>query len=180
MLRFGSLEFMSLDCSYDMILLPPLHDNNNGSRQPARRRRNRRRLPRVAEEQHPGLSRHLPRRRRRMRGGHGQAGGGTPSAVERVDDAGAPTGDTSGVDLASKTKMSVVSRNTPTPSRRTTPARSRRTCWALTSYLRWRCSPSLTRLCHHPSIKRYRLFPILCLLDSASTHQATPLRWMLS
>jgi hypothetical protein len=31
------------------------------------------------------------------------------SAVERVDGAGAPTGDTSGVDLASKTKTSVVS-----------------------------------------------------------------------
>jgi hypothetical protein len=109
MLRFGSLEFMSLDGSYDMILLPPPRDNDNGGRQPARRRRNRRRLPHVAEEQHPGLSRHLPRRRRRRRGRHGQAGGGTSSAVERVDGAGAPTGDTSGVDLASETKTSVVS-----------------------------------------------------------------------
>jgi hypothetical protein len=45
MLRFGSLEFMSLDGSYDMILLPPPRDNDNGGRQPARRRRNRRRLP---------------------------------------------------------------------------------------------------------------------------------------
>jgi hypothetical protein len=40
---------------------------------------------------------------------HGQAGGGTSSAVERVDSAGAPTGDTSGVDLASETKTSAVS-----------------------------------------------------------------------
>jgi hypothetical protein len=63
----------------------------------------------VAEEQHPGLSRHLPRQRRRRRGRHGQAGGGTPSAVERVDGTGAPTRDTSGVDLASETKTSVVS-----------------------------------------------------------------------
>jgi hypothetical protein len=109
MLRFGSLEFMSLDGSYDMILLPPLRNNDNGGRQPARRRRNRRRLPLVAEEQHPGLSRPLPRRRRRRRGRHGQAGGGTSSAVERVDDTGAPTGDTSGVDLASETKTSAVS-----------------------------------------------------------------------
>jgi hypothetical protein len=62
MLRFGGLEFMSLDGSYDMILLPPPRDNDNGGRQPARRRRNRRCLPHVAEEQHPGLSRHLPRR----------------------------------------------------------------------------------------------------------------------
>jgi hypothetical protein len=100
---------MSLDGSYDMILLPPSRDNNNGGRQPARRRRNRRRLPHVAEEQHPGLSCHLPRRRRRRRGSHGQAGGGTSSAVERVDGVGAPTGDTSGVDFVSETKTGVVS-----------------------------------------------------------------------
>jgi hypothetical protein len=43
-LHFGSLEFMSLDGSYDMILLPPPRDNDNGDRQPARRRRNQRRL----------------------------------------------------------------------------------------------------------------------------------------
>jgi hypothetical protein len=82
MLCFGSLEFMSLDGSYDMILLPPPRDNDNGGRQPACRRRNRRRLPHVTEEQHLGLSRHLPRRQRRRRGRHGQAGGGTSSAVE--------------------------------------------------------------------------------------------------
>jgi hypothetical protein len=109
MLRFGSLEFMSLDGSYDMILLPPPRDSDNGGRQPARRWQNRRRLPHVAEEQHPGLSRHLPRRWRRRRGNHGQAGGGTSSAVEQVDGAGAPTGDTSGFDLVSETKTSVVS-----------------------------------------------------------------------
>jgi hypothetical protein len=68
-------------------------------------------------------------------------------------------------------------RNTPTPSRRTTPARSRRTCWASPLYLRQRCSPPLTRLCHRPSTKRYRPIPDSCLLDSASTHQATSLRW---
>jgi hypothetical protein len=71
-------------------------------------------------------------------------------------------------------------RNTPAPSGRMTPARLRRTCWALASYLRSRCSPSPSRLRHHPSIKRYRPFSTPCPLDSASTHQATPLRWMLS
>jgi hypothetical protein len=71
-------------------------------------------------------------------------------------------------------------RNTPTPSERMTPARSRRTCWVLASYLRSRCSPSPTRLRQHPSIKRYRLFSTLCLLDSASTHRAISLRWTLS
>jgi hypothetical protein len=108
-LRFGSLEFMSFDGSYDMILLPPPHGSDNVGRQPARRRRNQRRLPHVAKEQHPSLSRRLPRRRRRRRGNRGQAGGGTSSTVERVDGAGAPTGDTSSVDLASETKTSAVS-----------------------------------------------------------------------
>jgi hypothetical protein len=45
----------------------------------------------------------------RRRGNHGQAGGSTSSTVEQVDDAGAPAGDASGVDLASETKTSVVS-----------------------------------------------------------------------
>jgi hypothetical protein len=108
---------MSIDGSYDMVLLPPPRDNDNGGRQPAHRRRNRRRLPRMVEEQHPSLSRHLPRRRRRRRGNHGQAGGDTSSAVERVDDVGAPAGDTSGVDLASETKTSVVSPQHANPKR---------------------------------------------------------------
>jgi hypothetical protein len=94
---------------YDMILLPPPCDSDNGGRQPACRRRNQRRLPHVAEERHSGLSRPLPRRRRRRQGNHGQARGGTSSTVERVDDAGAPAGDTSGFDLASETKTSAVS-----------------------------------------------------------------------
>jgi hypothetical protein len=135
-LRFRSLEFMSLDGSYDMILLPPPRDNDNGGHQPARRRRNRRRLPRVTEEQHPGLSRHLPRRRRRRRGRHGQAGGGTSSAVERVDGTGAPTGTRRALTSRLRRRRASFPRNTPTPSRRTTPARSRRTCWVLASYLR--------------------------------------------
>jgi hypothetical protein len=117
LLRFGSLEFMSLDGSYDMVLLPPPRDNDNNGHQPARRRRNRRRLSPMAEEQHPGLSRHFPCRRRRRRGNHGQAGGDTSSAVERVDDVGAPAGDTSGVDLASETKTSVVSPQHANPKR---------------------------------------------------------------
>jgi hypothetical protein len=108
-LRFGSLEFMSLDGSYDMILLAPPRDSDNGDRQPARRWRNQRHLPHVTEEQHPGLSRRLPRQWRRRRGNHGQAGGDTSSAVEQVDDAGAPAGDTSGFILATETKTSAVS-----------------------------------------------------------------------
>jgi hypothetical protein len=100
---------MSLDGSYDMILLPPPCDTDNGGRQPARRRRNRRRLPRVVEEQHSSSPRPLPRRRRRRRGNQGQAGGSASSAVERVDGASAPTGGASGIDLAFETKTSAVS-----------------------------------------------------------------------
>jgi hypothetical protein len=111
-LRLGSLEFMSLDGSYDMILLPPPCDSDNGGRQPARRRRNRRRLPCMVEERHSSSPRPLPRRRRRRRGNQGQAGGGTSSAVERVDGTGAPTGAASGIDLAFETKTSVVSPQT--------------------------------------------------------------------
>jgi hypothetical protein len=108
---------MSLDDSYDMVLLPPQHDSDNDGRQPARRRRTRRRLPPVAEEQHPGLSRHLPRCWRRRHGNCGQAGGGTSSAVEPVDDAGTPAGDVSGVDLAPETTASVVSPQRANPKR---------------------------------------------------------------
>jgi hypothetical protein len=108
-LRFGSLEFMSLDGSYDMKLIPPPGGSGNGGRQPARRRRNRRRLPRVVQEQPSSSSRPLPRRRRGRRGNQGQAGGSASSAVERVDSADTPTGGAPGIDLALETKTSAVS-----------------------------------------------------------------------
>jgi hypothetical protein len=74
-------------------------------------------FPPVAEEQHPGLSRHLSRRRRRRRGNRGQAGGDISSAVERVDDAGTPAGDMSGIVLAPETTTSVVSPQHANPKR---------------------------------------------------------------
>jgi hypothetical protein len=58
-LRFGSLEFMSPDGSYDMVLLPSQHNNNDGRRLARRRQTRRRHLP-AAEEEHPGLPRHPP------------------------------------------------------------------------------------------------------------------------
>jgi hypothetical protein len=118
-LRFGSLEFMSLDGSYDMVLLPPQRDSNNDVRQLAQWRRTRRRLPPMAEEQHPGLPRHPPRHIRRRWGNRGQAGGGTSSAVgpERVDDVGTPVGDMSGVVLALETTTDVVSPQHANPKR---------------------------------------------------------------
>jgi hypothetical protein len=169
---------MSLDGSYDMVLLPPPRDNDG--RQPARRRRNRRRLPRVVEERHPGLSRHLPCRRRRRRGTMAKQEA-APRWLSSESTTPAPQRGTRRA-LTSRLRRRRASfpHNTPTLSGRMMPARSRRTCWVLASYLRQRCSPSPTRLHHHPSIKRYRPFFTLCLLDSASTHQATPLWWTLS
>jgi hypothetical protein len=108
---------MSLDGSYDMVLLPPQRGSDNDGRQPARQRWTQRRLPPVAEEQHPSLSRRLPRRRRRRWGNRGQAGGDTSLAVERVDDDGTPAGDMSGVDLAPETTTSVVSPQHANPKR---------------------------------------------------------------
>jgi hypothetical protein len=171
---------MSLNGSYDMILLPPPRANDNGGRQPARRRWNRRRLPLVAEEQHPGLSRHLPRRRRRRRGRHGQAGGSTSSAVERVDGVGAPTGDTSGVDLASEMKTSAVS-----PQH----ANSKRTDDASTlakDMLGVSLVPETTvqfvpdATSSPPIDQEVPSVSVPCILNSAAIHRATPLRWTLS
>jgi hypothetical protein len=109
---------MSLDSSYDMVLLPPQRDNNN-DRRPARQRRTRRRLPTVAEEEHPGLLRHPPRRRRRRQGNRGHAGGGTSLAVglERVDDASTPAGAMSCVVLAPETTTGVASPLRANPKR---------------------------------------------------------------
>jgi hypothetical protein len=117
-LRFGSLEFMSRDGGYDMVLLPTQRDSNNGRRL-ARRQRARRRFPIVAEEEHPGLPRHPPRRRRRRRGNCGHAGGGTSSAIgpERVDDTGTRAGAMSGVVLAPETMTCVASPQRANPKR---------------------------------------------------------------
>jgi hypothetical protein len=71
----------------------------------------------VAEEQYPGFSRRLPRRRRRRWGNRGQAGGDISLAVERVDNVGTPAGDVSGVVLAPKTTTSVVSPQHANPKR---------------------------------------------------------------
>jgi hypothetical protein len=63
------------------------------------------------------LPRHPPRHRRRRQGNRGQAGGGTSSAVERVDDAGTPARDMLGVILAPGTTTDVVSPQRANPKR---------------------------------------------------------------
>jgi hypothetical protein len=115
-LCFGSLEFMSPDGGYDMVLLSLQHDNNDGHRL-ARRRRTRRQLPPVVEEEHPGSPRHPPRRRRRRRSNRGQARGGTSLVVgpKRVDNTGTPAGDMSGVVLAPETATGVASQQRANP-----------------------------------------------------------------
>jgi hypothetical protein len=179
-LRFGSLEFMSLDDSYGMILLPPPRDSDNDGRQPARRRRNRRRLPHMVEERHSGLSRPFLRRRRRRRGNQGQAEGGTSSAVERVDGAGAPTGDTPGIDLASETKTSAVSPQHADSERTNDASTLAKDLLGVTLVPETTVQSAPNVTSSPPSTKRYRPIPISCLLDSALTHQATSLRWTLS
>ena len=101
---------MSLDGSYDIVLLPSQHDDND-SQWLARRRQTRRRHLPTAEEEHPGCSRHPPHRRRQRRGNRGDVGGGTLSAVgpERVDGAGTPARDMSGVIFAPGTTTGVAS-----------------------------------------------------------------------
>jgi hypothetical protein len=101
---------MSLDGSYNMVLLPPRRDDNDGLRLARRRRALRQHLP-AAEEEHSGRPRHPPRRRRRRRGNHAHAGGSTLSAVtpERVDDAGIPPWDMSDIALAPEATAGVTS-----------------------------------------------------------------------
>jgi hypothetical protein len=115
-LHFGSLEFMSPDGSYDMVLLPPRHNDNDSQRLAPRRQPPRRHLP-VAEEEHSGCPRHPSRQRRRSRGNRGHAGGGTLSAVgpDRADDAGTPPGDMSGVVLVLETTTSTASPQRASP-----------------------------------------------------------------
>jgi hypothetical protein len=117
-LRFESLEFVSLDGSYDMVLLPPRRDDNDGLRLARRRRARRQHLP-AAEEELSGRPRHPPRRRRQRRGNHGHAGGGTLSAVapERVDDTGTLPGDMLGIVLAPETTAGVTSPQRVNPKR---------------------------------------------------------------
>jgi hypothetical protein len=116
-LRFGSLEFMSRDGSYDVVLLPSLRDSNDGRRL-ARRRRTQRRLPPVAEEEH-GFSSPPSSPEKEETGQPWPGRRRTSSAVgpERVDDAGTPAGDMSGVVLAPETTMDVASPQRANPKR---------------------------------------------------------------
>jgi hypothetical protein len=136
-LRFGSLEFMSRDGSYDMVLLPSQHDNNDGRRL-ARRRRTRRRLPPWQKRN----TRVCPATLLAGGGGDGATVARQEAAPRRLSDqsestTSAPLRGTCRV-LSSHLRQRWVSlpSNVPTPSGLMTPAPSRRTCWTLASYLR--------------------------------------------
>jgi hypothetical protein len=176
-LRFGSLEFMSLDGGYDMILLPPPRDSDNGGRQPARRRRNQRRLP------HVNNIRVCPVTSPADGGGGGATMAKREAAPRRLSSESTVPAPQWGTRQATTSRLrrrrAPFPRSTPTPSRQTTPARSRGTCWVSPSYLRQWCSPPLTRLRHRSSTKRYRLILVSCLLDPAATRRATSLWWTL-
>jgi hypothetical protein len=115
-LRFGTLEFMSRDGSYDMVLLPSQHDNNDGRRL-ARRWRTRRQLPPRGERGTPGfalppssteegeMGQPWPGRRRHL------VGCRTRASRQRRH----PCGDMSGVVLAPETTTGVASQQCANP-----------------------------------------------------------------
>jgi hypothetical protein len=136
LLHFGSLVFMSLDGSYDMVLLPPQRDSDNDDRQPARRRRTRRRLPswrkssiRVCPVAFLAA---------------GEGGRATvakqeaaPRRLSSESTTPAPQrGTRQALTSCLRRRRASFPRNTPTPSGQMMPAGSRRACWALALYLR--------------------------------------------
>jgi hypothetical protein len=135
LLRFGSLEFMSLNGSYDIVLLPPQRDSDNDGRQPARRRWTRRRLPPWRKSS----IRVCPIAFLAAREGDGATVAkqkAAPRWLSSESTTPAPQRGTRRA-LTSRLRRRLASfpRNTPTPSGQMTPARSRRACWALASYL---------------------------------------------
>jgi hypothetical protein len=135
-LRFGSLEFMSLDDSYDMVLLPPQRDNNNDGRQLARRWRTRRRLPLWRKSS----IRVCPATLLIAGGGDRATMARQEAAPRRLSSESTTPAPQRGTcrALSSHLRQQRMSfpRNVPTPSGQMMPAHSRRTCWALASHLR--------------------------------------------
>jgi hypothetical protein len=128
-LRFGSLEFMSLDGSYDMVLLPPWHDDNDGLRL-ARRRRALRQHPPAAEEEHSGRPATLL-----VGGGRDGATMATqeaaPCRLSHQSESTAPTfprGTCRTLPSHLRRRRVSLPRDVSAPSGLVTPAPSRRTC----------------------------------------------------
>jgi hypothetical protein len=138
LLRFGSLEFMSLDGSYDMVLLPQQRDSNNDGRQLARRRQTRRRLPPWRKSS----IRVCPTTLLAAGGGDGATVARQQAAPRRLSDQSESTtpspkrGICRALSSHLRQRRMSFPRNVPTPRGLMTPALSRRTCWVLASYLR--------------------------------------------
>jgi hypothetical protein len=136
LLRFGSLEFMSLDGSYDMVLLPPPPTMTTMA---------------VSSPDGDGIDDVFPPWRKSsiwacpvtflVAGEGGRATMAKQEVAPRwLSSESTTTAPQRGTRRALTSRLrrrrASFPRNTPTPSGRMTPARSRRTCWALASYLR--------------------------------------------
>jgi hypothetical protein len=97
-------------------------------------------------------------------------------APERVDDAGTPLGDMSGIVLAPKTTAGITSPRRVSPKRTNGASTLAKDLLGVTLVPEMTVYSAPTRLYHHPSTKRYRPFSIPYLFGSASIHLATPLR----
>jgi hypothetical protein len=127
---------MSLDGSYDMVLLPLPRDNDNDG---------------VSPPVGGGIDDVFPAWRKSSirvcpvtfpvdEGGGGATMAKKEAAPRRLSSESTTSAPQRGTSRALTSRLrrrrASFPRNTPTPSRRTTPARSQRTCWALASYLR--------------------------------------------
>jgi hypothetical protein len=97
-------------------------------------------------------------------------------APERVDDAGTPLGDMSGIVLAPETTAGVTSPRRVSPKRTDDASTLAKDLLGVTLVPEMTVCSAPTRLHHRPSTKRYRPFSIPYLFGSASIHLATPLR----
>jgi hypothetical protein len=127
-LCFGSLEFMSLNGSYDMVLLPPQRDSNNDGRQLARRRRTRLRLPPWWKSS----IRVCPATLLTAGGGDGATVARQEAAPRRLSSESTTSAPQRGTCRALcphlRQRRMLFPRNVPTPSGLMTPALSQRTC----------------------------------------------------
>jgi hypothetical protein len=136
LLRFGSLEFMSLDGSYDMVLLPPQRDSDNDRRQLVCGAK----LDDVFPTWRKSSIRACPAAFLAAGGGGGATVARREAAPRRLlSESTAPApqrGTCRALPSRLRQRRASFPRNMPTPNGQMMPAHSQRTCWALASYLR--------------------------------------------
>jgi hypothetical protein len=128
---------MSLDGSYDMVLLPPQRDSDNDGRQPAP---GGSRLGDVFPPWRKSSIRVCPVAFLAAREGGRATMAKQEAAPRRLSSESTTPAPQRGTRRALtshlRRRRASFPRNTPTPSRQMMPARSRRACWALALYLR--------------------------------------------